>query len=723
MFQSIAKGFTLPNLKFGFNLAGLIMLGMASAVTVNAADFVIYDDALAGGGWDDWSWSTTDVADASLKVSGASSLKVTYSEGWAGLYLHTTSPVGTANYTSINFSAYGRPGSGSLALTIKTSDSAPYSPAYTFTPVPNVWTEYQVPLGDLGNPNQISQVIIQENTGNPPPAYNLDNLRLVGKILPPVSLAVDATAARKAISPLIYGINNAGDKALMQSLGATIQRWGGNNTTRFNWKIDAWNLDADWYFENYRAGDGTNLTADSAVNRLIAQNRSIKADSLITVPMIGYVAKDSTSCGFSAAKYGAQKGFCSYGNCYAATDQWRPDCGTGVKAVDGNQNPTTYVTGNDPKDTSLVVGPAFMQSWVAYLTNRFGTANNGGVRYYNLDNEPDIWWDTHRDVSPVGMKYDQFRDRTYQYAAAIKTADPAAQTLGPVVNGWTYYWNSPYDGQREDWATPDDRNAHGGTPFVPWYLQQMKAYETAHGVRLLDFLDLHYYPAADNVSLSTAVDAATQQRRLNSTRSLWDATYVDESWIADAGPDGGIVKLIPRMRDWVKNNYPGTKLAITEYNWGALNHINGALAQADVLGIFGREGLDLATLWSPPTAKQPGAFAFRMYRNYNGAGGMFGETSVKASSTDQGRLAVYAAEENATGALTLMVINKTSGALSSKLALSHFTPTGTLQGWRYSAAQLGSIAHLADKTFTGTAFTASYPANSITLYRVAGQHQ
>jgi hypothetical protein len=74
------------------------------------------------------------------------------------------------------------------------------------------------------------------------------------------------------------------------------------------------------------------------------------------------------------------------------------------------------------------------------------------------------------------------------------------------------------------------------------------------------------------------------------------------------------------MLQWVATNYPGTKTAITEYNWGALNDITGAIAQADLLGIFGREGLDLATIWSPPNPNpgagappDPGVFAFKMY--------------------------------------------------------------------------------------------------------------
>jgi len=128
--------------------------------------------------------------------------------------------------------------------------------------------------------------------------------------------------------------------------------------------------------------------------------------------------------------------------------------------------------------------------------------------------------------------------------------------------------------------------------LVAWYLQQMKAYQTLHGTRLLDYLDLHHYPQADGVALGSAASAATQALRPRSKRSLWDPSYMDESWISDLQPGGVAVQMIPRMKAWVNENYPGTKLAITEYNWGALENINGALAQADVFGIFGREGLE-----------------------------------------------------------------------------------------------------------------------------------
>ncbi|WP_295390594.1 glycoside hydrolase family 44 protein [uncultured Thiodictyon sp.] len=684
-----------------------LILSAVTALPARAADLMIYEDGLASG-WEDWSWSTTAAVATDIKVTGASSLAVTYSAGWGGLSLRTSPAIATAGYSGLRFSVYGRPGSGALSLFTQPTDNGANSASFQFTPTPDVWSVVDVPLSALGNPTEIARINIQDRTGAVPPTYNLDTLRLIGIDLPPLALTVDAAAQRKPISPLIYGVNGqsatSADAAFLTSLGVSVRRWGGNNTTRYNWMLDAGNTANDWYYENVRLSDAAGPPDDSATNRLIAQGRPLGVETALTLPMIGYVAKngDLSTCGFSVAKYGPQQ----------QVDAWRPDCGNGVK-TDGS-----LVAGNDPADTSLVIDPGFVQTWVTYLVNRYGSASNGGVRYYNLDNEPDIWWSTHADVAPVALNYDQLRDRTYQYAAAIKTADPTAQTLGPVVMGWTYYWNSPWDGQRGDWSTPDDRNAHGGTPLVPWYLQQMQAYEQAHGTRILDFLDLHYYTAAPGVALSVAGDATTQALRLNSTRSLWDPTYVDESWIAAAGPDGGIVRLIPRMREWVRSNYPGTKLAITEYNWGAPEHINGALAQADVLGIFGREGLDFATLWSPPASTEPAAFAFRIYRNYDGAGGRFGETSVSASSNAQDRLACYAAEETATGALTLIVINKTADALSAPLTLSHFAPAGTLQGWRYSSAQLTAIVRLADRTFSGATFTDSYPGNSITLYRV-----
>ena len=109
-----------------------------------------------------------------------------------------------------------------------------------------------------------------------------------------------------------------------------------------------------------------------------------------------------------------------------------------------------------------------MKDWIKYLVGRYGTAESGGIAFYNLDNEPMLWDDTHRDVHPNPTSYDELRDSTYQYAAAIKETDSGAKTLGPTLWGWTAYFYSALDWEPGGswWNDPQDRNAHGGTPFV-----------------------------------------------------------------------------------------------------------------------------------------------------------------------------------------------------------------------------------------------------------------
>jgi hypothetical protein len=513
-------------------------------------------------------------------------------------------------------------------------------------------------------------------------------------------LHVDVAASRHSISPYIYGINFA-TESLARELRLPVCRWGGNATTRYNWKNNFANRANDWFFEDlpetsYNPGDG--FPDESSANRFIEQNRRTGADTILTVPMIGWTPKGGRACGFSIAKYGPQE----------RSDPWWADCGNGMRP-DGR----TKVTGNDPHDTSAEIGPDFVTEWIRYLIRRYGAAGQG-IRFYNLDNEPMLWWATHRDVHPQPTTYDEMRDRTHAYAAAIKQADPEAKTLGPVLWGWVAYFYSALDTAEDEWwnKPPQDRNAHGGVPFVEWYLQQMRDYERDHGVRILDYLDLHFYPQWTGVSGSEPGSTATQALRLRSTRALWDPAYRDESWINDT------VRLIPRMRQWVNTSYPGTKLAITEYNWGALGDLNGALAQAEILGIFGREELDLATLWGPDADDKPWAYAFRMYRNHDGAGGTFGETSVQATSDDSARLSIFAAQRSSDSALTLIVINKTATDLESSVHIDGFVPGGAARVRRYSAADLHAIVAQPDQPVAQGSFSTIFPAFSITLFAV-----
>ena len=502
-----------------------------------------------------------------------------------------------------------------------------------------------------------------------------------------LALAVDVAADRHPISPDIYGMNMYDlEPAFVKELHVPVTRWGGDATSRYNWLVDSSNAGDDWFFTG--GSSNAHPVAGAAADRFIFSNRANGSKSILTVPMIGYVNKTSTwNCGFSVAKYGPQQAV----NLYIHPQG--DSCGNG-KHVDG-----TPITNNDPLDVSREVNPAFIQGWLKHLIGLHGTAARGGVQIYQLDNEPSGWSNTHRDVHPKATGYDELRDRTYQYASTIKATDPSAQTLGPSDFGWTVYVNSGIDG---------DREAHGGVWFAEWYLQQMRAYEQRHGVRLLDYFDEHYYPATANV---LAGDAKMQALRLRSTRSLWDPTYTDDSMGKSSPP----FQLISRFRSWVNQDYPGTKTAITEYNWGGLESVNGALAQADVLGIFGREQLDLATLWGPPRSKQPGAYAFRLYLNYDGKGGRYGDNWIRSTSTDQGSLAIYGAQRSSDRALTLIIINKTGNNLTSNLVLKGFSPAARAAVYTYSGMNPSAIVRQPDRAVNTNGFNAMYPANSITL--------
>jgi len=211
----------------------------------------------------------------------------------------------------------------------------------------------------------------------------------------------------------------------------------------------------------------------------------------------------------------------------------------------------------------------------------------------------------------------------------------------------------------------------------------------------------------------TDVSTATQLKRNRWTRSFWDTNYVDESWIGSQADNK--VMLIPRMKGWVASYYPGTKIGITEYNWGAEDHINGATTQADILGIFGREGLDLATRWTTPASSTPTYKAMKFYRNYDGNKSGFGDTSISATGPNPDNVSTFAAVRSSDGALTVMVINKqlTSGAITT-VNLAHFLPAGTAQVWQLTSAN--AITRLSDLSFGGSSFTSTVPVQSITLF-------
>ncbi len=357
---------------------------------------------------------------------------------------------------------------------------------------------------------------------------------------------------------------------------------------------------------------------------------------------------------------------------------------------------------------------------------RWGRAADGGVRYYLMDNEPSLWWVNHSDVFPSGTTAAQLRDAIAAYAGMIRRVDPGALIGGPEEWGWPALARSGLDQQwgeaqkkltgtyPDRTAASPDRAARGGMDYMPWLLKELQARERATGVRLLDVFTFHIYPQGGEFNpqggeFSDDVSPAMQLTRNRSTRSLWDQNYRDSSWIND------VVRLIPRMHELVAAYYPGRAIGITEYSWGAENHINGATAQADILGVFGREGLDLATHWVSPIQGSPVFKSFQMYRNYDGKRSTFGDTRVGlTNSANVDDLATFAAERSCDGALTVMIVAKNlSGATPVELKLDHFAAGAKGQVWQLTSAN--TIDRLTDLTVDRNRAGLTVPPQSITL--------
>jgi len=515
----------------------------------------------------------------------------------------------------------------------------------------------------------------------------------------PVAISVDAAAGRHPISPLIYGVN-FGTTAVLQDLRAPINRSGGNSASAYNWRIDARNAGKDWYFESLAVNPAD--INDQFGERFVALTQAAGATPILTIPMLGRVAKlgpaRETLASFSIAKYGPQPNHDVNGHA---------DAGNGVAPGD------KPITGNDANDASTPDDPQNEQARVADLVKQFGGASGGGVRYYALDNEPSLWQLIHRDVHPTGAHASEIASKVIVYSRAVKAADPHAQIVAPEEWGWQGYFYSGFDQQyAADHGldhTPDRTSETQGMPYVPWLLTQWKA--AGHPV---DVFSLHFYPQGGEYAeagVTNSQDVALMRNR--STRDLWDPNYKDPTWI------NSVVALIPLMRRWVDTYYyPGTPIGITEYNWGGDTLMNGATAQADVLGIFGREGLDIATRWGTLDPSMPVYKAFKLYRNYDGNGAAFGATSIAASAPDPDTVSAFAALRERDHALTLVVINKQlDRPADAAITLDHFAASGVAETWRLANNQL---FRMPDARYQDSTLRASLPAQSVTLYVLRG---
>ena len=445
-----------------------------------------------------------------------------------------------------------------------------------------------------------------------------------------VNITVNTANGRKTVSPYIYGVSC---ELMDKDVAATSIRAGGNRFSSYNWENNSSNAGSDWkhasdgYFQQLLPDELDGVPGGAAINLSRKCAEKNNAYSLMTLQMAGYTAAD-----FRGTVKEEEA---------APSERW---------------NRVEF-----KKDSDLSLEPdqndgvVYMDEFVNYLVNTLGNSQSeNGIKGYSLDNEPALWKSTHPRIHPEQTGCAEIINKSKALAKAVKEVDPRAEIFGPALFGYGAYTN--FSGA-PDW----NEVKQGGDYrwFIDYYLDEMKKAEDETGVRLLDVLDVHFYTEAKGVCRRRCCDHYTNEgcvkAILNSTRSLWDSGYKENSWITDTGAE--FFPLLPNLLQSIDKFYPGTKLAITEYNFGGSGDICGSIAEADALGLFAKHGVYTANLFADNADHQ--CAAINLYTDYDGNGNGFGDTLVYCETDDVEPSTAYASVSGDNDdVLTLVVTNK-----------------------------------------------------------------
>jgi hypothetical protein len=527
----------------------------------------------------------------------------------------------------------------------------------------------------------------------------------------------------KSISPYIYGSNSS------SITNRTFDRAGGNRWTGYNWENNASNAGSDWYnHSDYLLTNGQpNQPPGAAVSGMIQTAAAAGRAAIITVPMAGYVAADGNGTVDETE--------------IAPSPRWKE-----VVPKKTTIYPGSSLSNNPDKSDGYVFTDEFV-NWAET------TKQSGQQLWYSLDNEPGLWgealpagWQsgvepnpccnpangvnpspggrTHPTIHPYAPTFAEMRSKTIAHATAIKDVNPDALVFGGVGYGWnefTTLQNAP-----DAVTTPvhPGGDQSGEMHYYEWLLQQVHNEEIVQGRKLMDVIDLHWYPEATGGGVritGSETTTAVVNARVQAPRSLWDPTYTETSWISQwgtwVGSPGtpGPVKLLPRLQRDIDDFDPGTKMSITEYNYGGGNHYSGGIAEADVLGTFGRQGVFAAAWWDSGNGSSYVNAAFNIYRNYNGAGGKFGDESIDSTTSNIANSSVYASLDSSDpNRMVIVAINRTGSTQTTGIAVTHDRIFDHAEIYRFNSASAAIVRQADIELDLLNAFQYTMPAWSVT---------
>ena len=510
-------------------------------------------------------------------------------------------------------------------------------------------------------------------------------------------------AQTKPISPFIYGINfySAVTGAPPQ---LTFDRAGGNRWTAYNWEANASNAGSDYLYENDDFLSSSSVPAE-AVRSFIAADQSSGLASLMTVQLQGLVAGD-------------ENGPVSVAN--------PPDLTRFKQVVDQKSTVSSVPFTLNPPTSD---GNVFMDEFVWALDQKFSGmgifgANPAHPTFVSLDNEPELWNSTHLEVQgPNPVTSDDYIAKTITMTEALKNQFPDMVLFGPVHYGF----QGIYNWQGELSATPS-----GSNWFPDKYLTALSTASASYGKPLVDVYDFHWYAEEYDANGTRSIDMtgttltdAQVQLIVQSPRNLWDPTFTDSTnsnpWIYQELGNTPI-NILGRLQAKINAEFPGMKISLTEYENGGWNHIAGTIAQADNLGIFGSQGVFAANFWPPNGTYSYALAGFRAFRDFDGVGANFGDTSLQTSSSNVQNVVVYASMDSTTPSRYVFVaINRSTTMQVTAINGQSLSGTANLYQMTAASAQGQTPVQpvsIGTTPVSGSSLTITLPALSVTTIEV-----
>jgi len=467
-----------------------------------------------------------------------------------------------------------------------------------------------------------------------------------------VTITVNATVDKKAVSPYIYGRNNTFDQPAQfyKDAGLRFARMnGGNNATKYNWRKKI-SSHPDWYNNVY--GDNWDTPAKDVSTTY--PNMQI----MYAFQLIGRVASN-TNNNFNDWAYNHSQYWSGVGENLAGGGTADFSAGATKALKDGDVNLYTQVW---PADSTVGI----LNHW--FGTNGLGL-NKNQFGYWNMDNEPDCWNGTHDDVMKTLISASAFMDNYIATAKKARALFPGIKFCGPVTTSeWQWY----------KWGN-DGININGKYYcWLEYFIKRCADEEKASGIRVLDVVDLHNYPLAQKGD----VDA------LQLHRMYYDTNYVyagaNGIFTINGGWDTSLNKeyIFKRINDWLTQYFGpnnGITCSVSEWSPASSDPNVASVVYGSHLGTFANNGVEFFSPWSWFNGMWE---TLHLYSRY--AKGY----SVSSVSTLENTVSAYTTVSAAVDSMTVIIVNRDmSSAHKVTVNLNGFSVTDG----NYSTLQLSSL--------------------------------